>query len=121
MPDVPPEALEPTAAGRRVVRALGATAYAGFVMQSAAAAEAVMDAIARSDGTRASVLEQLRTMRESDGIIGGFRFDRYGDMTPAKLTVLRIRMDKRPSETLRGGYRGAVLDRVLSVPTGLGD
>jgi ABC-type branched-subunit amino acid transport system substrate-binding protein len=121
VPDVPPEALEPTAAGRSVVRALGATAYAGYVMQAAAATEAVMDAIARSDGTRASVLERLRTLRETDGIIGGFRFDRYGDMTPAKLTVLRVRPDKRPRETLRGGYRGAVLDRVLSVPTGLGD
>ena len=40
-----------------------------------------MAAIARSDGTRASVLRELRESEANDGILGSFRFDANGDMT----------------------------------------
>jgi hypothetical protein len=33
---------------------------------------------------RASVLRELHTTRACDGLIGDFRFDRYGDITPAR-------------------------------------
>jgi ABC-type branched-subunit amino acid transport system substrate-binding protein/streptogramin lyase len=117
VPDVLPSALEPTAAGRRVVGTLGANAHAGYVMHAAAAAQVLVEAIARSDGTRASVLDQLHVVQVRRGIIGSFRFDRYGDMTPAKLTVMRIDVDAPRGKTLPGVYRGAVLDRVVTVPT----
>jgi serine/threonine protein kinase len=54
-------------------------------------------AITRSDGSRASVLEELRTVEVKDGLLGDFRFDRYGDITPAKLTVLRVTGRTTPS------------------------
>ncbi len=117
-PDVPPRALDLDADERRIVRALGATADSAYVSETVAATEAVMDAIARSDGTRASVLHEVRTGDVTDGILGSFRFDRYGDMTPARLTVVRIRLGARRRDTLPGGLRGAVLDRVLTVRTG---
>ena len=49
-----------------------------------------MQAIARSDGTRASVLEELRATRVKDGLLGSFRFDRNGDLTPGHEPILRI-------------------------------
>ena len=49
---------------------------------AAQAAEVVLAAIARSDGTRAAVLRELRASRVRDGILGTFRFDGNGDITP---------------------------------------
>ena len=89
-------------------------------MHAAAAAEVVLEAIERSDGTRASVLDQLRRTDGKGGIVGPFGFDRYGDMTPGKITVMQIRRGGRPRNVLHGGYKGAVLDRVLDVPASLG-
>lgn len=113
----PAERTRSPVAGRRVIRALGATAENAYSMQAAAAAEVVMEAIARSDGTRASVLKELRAIKMKDSILGAFGFDRYGDMTPAKLTIMRIGRSTRPGESLSDDYRGAVLDRVVDVPT----
>ena len=45
----------------------------------AQAAEILLDAIARSDGTRASVSRELLRTRVKDGILGDIRFDRFGD------------------------------------------
>ena len=86
------------------------------MLQAAQAAEVVLAAIARSDGTRASVLRELRASRVRGGILGTFRFDGNGDITPAKLTVLRVTgrtarvSDCRPTtgarpSTARGGAR----------------
>jgi hypothetical protein len=77
----------------------------------------VLDAIGRSDGTRASVLEQLRATHVQDGILGSFRFDRYGDITPAEIPVLRITRSPRHGQRL--GVDGAVVDRMVSVPASL--
>ena len=49
-----------------------------------------MRAIARSDGTRASVLRELRASEVNDGILGSFRFDANGDITTASIPILRI-------------------------------
>jgi ABC-type branched-subunit amino acid transport system substrate-binding protein len=86
-------------------------------MHAAVATEVLLDAIARSDGTRASVLDELRGIEIKRGIIGSFHFDRFGDMTPAKLTILRVRLGAKARDRLPGHSR-AVLDRVLTVPTG---
>ena len=76
-----------------------------------------MAAIARSDGTRASVLGEIQAIRVRGGILGSFRFDRNGDITPAKVTVLRVTGDTSPRAPQSPGYRGATVDRVLEVPT----
>jgi branched-chain amino acid transport system substrate-binding protein len=47
-------------------------------------AQIMLDAIARSDGTRASVTSELFTAKVKNGIMGTFSFDRNGDTVPLK-------------------------------------
>ena len=58
---------------------------------AAQAADAMLDAIADSDGSRASVLAALRARRARPGLIGSFRFDAAGDATSAPIVILRAR------------------------------
>ena len=101
-----PEALAPPA--RRFLRSVGAPEdYVDFaeVAQGAQAASVLLDAIARSDGTRAVVVEELFNTRVTGGTLGSFSFDRYGDITPATVGLYSIR-------------NGAlVLDGVVRVPS----
>jgi ABC-type branched-subunit amino acid transport system substrate-binding protein len=115
-PELPPEAVELTADGERFVRGFGDDAHESFALQSAQATETVLAAIARSDGTRASVLGELRATEESDGLFGHFRFDRFGDVTPGRITILRVTADVPPDERVPG-LENAVAERVIEVPT----
>jgi branched-chain amino acid transport system substrate-binding protein len=114
--DLPPRV---TPAARDLARELGPAADDGYVLQAAQAAEVVMQAIARSDGTRASVLRKLRATRVRDGILGDFRFDRNGDITPAKVTVIRVTGDTAPGLPQPAYHRGAIFDRIVMVPESL--
>jgi ABC-type branched-subunit amino acid transport system substrate-binding protein/DNA-binding beta-propeller fold protein YncE len=84
------------------------------VLEAAQATELVLDAIAASDGTRASVLDGLRVSSVSGGILGTFRFDANGDMTPGWVAILRF---TKPDRGDAKDLRGAVVDRVVHVPT----
>jgi len=110
-----------TPAARRIAADLGSAADERFVLHAAQAAEVVLAAIARSDGTRAAVLRELQASGVRDGILGTFRFDGNGDITPAKLTVLRVTGRSAADERLPAVYQGATVDRVLEVPTSLVD
>ena len=77
-------------------------------------AEVLLDAIARSDGTRASVVQQLFATRVVDGLIGDFQFDANGDPTLQAVTVMRVAPPSE-GETIVG-LEGAVFDRVIAVP-----
>jgi branched-chain amino acid transport system substrate-binding protein len=57
---------------------------------AAQATEVVLDAIARSDGSRRSVLEQLFATRVKDGLLGSFGFDANGDTTESPVTIVRV-------------------------------
>jgi len=57
---------------------------------AAEATEVLLDAIGRSDGSRASVIEQLFRTKVRDGLLGSFAFDANGDTTEAPITVLRV-------------------------------
>ena len=113
-----------TPAGRRLLAAFEATQPGGPVLSGTAlpetleAAEIVVDAIARSDGTRASVVQELRRSRVRGGAFGGFAFDRNGDMTPAPFAILRI-TGGRGAAGLASDFRGAVVDRTVRAPIGL--
>jgi branched-chain amino acid transport system substrate-binding protein len=61
----------------------------------AQATEILLDAIARSDGTRASVSRELLRTRVENGILGDIRFDRYGDPVEAPVTIYRVE-DQEP-------------------------
>jgi ABC-type branched-subunit amino acid transport system substrate-binding protein len=86
------------------------------VLEAAQTAELVLQAIARSDGTRASVLDELNASRVRDGLLGSFRFDRNGDVTPATVPILRITGSTPPGAGLPSGFQGAVVHRVVEVP-----
>jgi len=67
-------------------------------------AELLLDAIARSDGSRASVLEEIRKTRIRDGIVGSIAFDRNGDIRERPIGVYRVE---------DGAW---VADRVIVIP-----
>jgi branched-chain amino acid transport system substrate-binding protein len=62
---------------------------------AAQATEVMLDAIARSDGTRASVVRELFKTRVEDGILGTFSFDRNGDTTAGAVTIFRVEKGKQ--------------------------
>ena len=53
-------------------------------------AELLLDAIGRSDGSRASVLEEIRKTRVEGGILGDISFDRNGDLRERPIAVYSI-------------------------------
>jgi ABC-type branched-subunit amino acid transport system substrate-binding protein len=113
-----------TSEGRRLVRAFAATqpktAQLDFVPETMQAVEVLLGAIARSDGTRGSVLEQLRRTNVENGILGSFRFDARGDMSPRLIAVNRVERGKivfnRSSRCRRHLSRRRKVDRALSRP-----
>jgi len=120
--DHPATALPLTAAGRRFARDVGAfDAPLQGILEAGQAAELVLKAIARSDGTRASVLEELRASEVRKGILGSFRFDRNGDMTTTLIPILRLTGTTPPGAGLPSDFQGAVVDRVVRVPARLVD
>jgi ABC-type branched-subunit amino acid transport system substrate-binding protein len=103
----------------RFIRDLGETARAQNALHTVQATEMVLDAIAHSDGTRASVLRELQATRVTGGDLGNFTFDRYGDINPAKVTILRVTGHTPRHVNLPLDYEGAVIDRVETVPASL--
>lgn len=98
LPGLPPAALP--AAGQRFRRELGAPpGLAAFgAPEAAQATEVLLQAIARSDGTRASVVRELFATRVKDGILGSFSFDRNGDIVPRPVGVYRFERGKFVTE-----------------------
>ena len=118
--DVPPDARLDSPAGRRFASDFGAleTPVQGL-LPAAQAADVLLDAIARSDGTRRSVLEQLRDTRVTDGYLGDFRIDRHGDITPAQLPIYRVSDRASAGANVPEHLEGTVVERVISVPARL--
>jgi branched-chain amino acid transport system substrate-binding protein len=114
--DVTRGQLELTPAAKRFLADFGDEGSGGFILESAQAAELVLRAIARSDGTRESALEKLKASRVKDGILGSFHFDRNGDLTPAKMPIIRITGSTPPSARLPEFLQGAVIDRAVEIP-----
>ncbi len=103
---IPNGALPP--AGRRFLQAFeasrGGEPSPDFsATYGAQAAEILLDAIARSDGTRTSVTRELFRTTVEDGILGDIRFDEHGDLVEGPFTIYRV-AGKRP-----------VVDRVVTV------
>ncbi len=61
-----------------------------FSVHTAEATRMMLDAIARSDGTRAQVLERLFAARVEDSYVGDFEIDRYGDTTLTEIGFYQI-------------------------------
>ena len=81
-------------AGKAFVERFGAEVggqpqvYAAYAAQ---AANVLLDAIAASDGTRASVNENLLKTNVTDGILGTFAIDENGDTNANPVTMYQIR------------------------------
>jgi branched-chain amino acid transport system substrate-binding protein len=87
-PGIPADELPP--AGQRFLHELlGAAEPLLHTAEGAQAAEVLLDAIARSDGSRASVVEEVFRTKVTNGILGTFSFDRYGDIVPAPVGLYR--------------------------------
>jgi branched-chain amino acid transport system substrate-binding protein len=116
------ESLGP--AGRRFVRGFAKTQPDGavpnglYVVEAAEAAEVLLEAIERSKGTRASVIEELHRLEIENGILGNLSFDENGDITPATITIFRITGTGREAD-IPDFYGGADFDRVVQVPASL--
>jgi ABC-type branched-subunit amino acid transport system substrate-binding protein len=77
----------------------------------------LLDAIARSDGTRASVLRQLHATDIRDGLVGPIRFDHGGDVVDGPVTILRLQHGGRAVPD--PAFRNTVVDRVITPPAGI--
>jgi branched-chain amino acid transport system substrate-binding protein len=61
-----------------------------YAVHAGQVAEIVLDAIGRSDGGRAKVLDNLYDTTVRGGLVGDFSFDRFGDSTLTSIAVYRI-------------------------------
>ena len=82
------------ARGKRFVREFGATQRDGghvtrLDVYAAAATEVLLDAIARSDGTRASVTRALGTTKLADSVVGRLVLDAHGEPLAQPIAVVR--------------------------------
>ena len=107
--------------GRHFVARFAATQGGRVVhpqsVYAAQAADVLLDAIADSNGTRASVVSELARTRLRRGLIGSLAFDSAGDAIRAPVTIVRA---------ARGGGSGTVVStegarvvRVIDVPSSL--
>jgi DNA-binding SARP family transcriptional activator/ABC-type branched-subunit amino acid transport system substrate-binding protein/streptogramin lyase len=94
-PGVPPNTL--TGPGARFVSRFGATigqTPEHYSVYAAQATQLLLHAIARSNGTRASVNHELFTSRIHNGILGDFAITPSGDTTASKVTIYRLTAGK---------------------------
>jgi branched-chain amino acid transport system substrate-binding protein len=73
----------------RLATAIGTRPYT-YSIYAAQAAELLLDAIGRSDGTRASVVENVLSARIDGGILGTFAITPTGDTTSRVVSVYRV-------------------------------
>ena len=112
LPGVVTEALPPE--GDEFVRRFARTQPGAVIEPSAVyaaqATEVLLDALARSDGTRASVLDALFTTEIRDGLLGDFSFDERGDISESPVTILRVTRGGDSNDV--ASAEGGVVERV---------
>ena len=87
------------------------------VAYAAEAAELLIAAIARSDGTRASVTRALIATHLRDSLIGPIAFDANGDPTPSPITINRV--DAAVPHRNHRAPQGSVPERTYEPPASL--
>jgi branched-chain amino acid transport system substrate-binding protein len=89
IPGLPTSSL--SALGRQIAGKFGPShPGSGGPPYAAQAVDVLLQAIAASDGTRASVTEHLFKARVRGGILGDLSFDKNGDPTLNPVTIIRI-------------------------------
>jgi branched-chain amino acid transport system substrate-binding protein len=93
----PNEKLGPT--GQKFVKDFGATQASGNVdpysSYAAQAADVILTAIEKSDGTRAAVANNLLHTKVTDGILGSFQINENGDTNSNPVTIYQIKNGKQ--------------------------
>jgi branched-chain amino acid transport system substrate-binding protein len=86
---VPPRDAGP--AGQTILKTTGSEEHAQYgALYGATATKILLDAIARSDGSRSSVLKNVFAASSPAGIIGPFKFDHEGDPTRSGVMIVQI-------------------------------
>jgi YVTN family beta-propeller protein len=97
-----PGGLGPT--GRKFVEAFGADQtghpVSNLDVHAAAATEVLLDAIARSDGTREGVARALKETRLDDSVLGPIELDANGEPVSNLFSILRIERGGAPQNVL---------------------
>jgi branched-chain amino acid transport system substrate-binding protein len=110
------------AAGRRFLKQFAATQPGGvldpstgyWVAYAAAATQSLLDAIARSDGTRPAIVRALSTARLDATTVGEMAFDRNGDTTNRPIAIYRA---QNPGGSIQfEAVQGASYVRTIRVP-----
>jgi DNA-binding SARP family transcriptional activator/ABC-type branched-subunit amino acid transport system substrate-binding protein len=102
------------AAGQRFLHSFGPNTPSWGAAYAAQAAEALLGAIARSDGTRQSVLEQLHDTDIQHGLVGPIRFDHNGDVIDGPITILRLQANRYAIND--ASFANTVVDRIITTP-----
>ena len=100
-----PPADRLTGRGKSFVDAFGATVggpekVTADAAYAAQATEVLLDAIAASDGSQASVAEKLSATNVTDGIMGSFTIDANGDTTRGAMSIFQIEKGKQSIVTV---------------------
>jgi DNA-binding SARP family transcriptional activator/ABC-type branched-subunit amino acid transport system substrate-binding protein len=88
-----------------------------YAVYAAQATEVLLAAIARSDGTRPSVVDQLFRLRIENGLLGSFSFDRNGDITESPVTIFQV--GGAGTSTAIQSVEGGTVVRVVRPPATL--
>jgi len=92
------------AAGKAFVKNFGTFQHQAtvdpYAVYAAQAAQVLLNAIAKSDGTRAGVNAQIFKTSVSGGILGTFKIDKNGDTTLKGITIYKITGGKGPFDRL---------------------
>ena len=108
-------------AGQAFVDRFGAAQARGRIdpaaVYAAQATEALVGAIARSDGSRESVRHQLLPSRTTSGVLGSMALDARGDPDPAPVTVYRL--VHRANDAAMASTAGAIATTVIDPPARL--
>jgi hypothetical protein len=115
------DALGPT--GNRLLRVLKkAEPTAGlsgaYLPETSQLTAIVVDAIARSNGTRNSILAALSRVHVSNGILGNFSFDANGDRSPAVFTIFRV-TGHTHDQALSPDFQGAAISQTVTIQPNL--
>lgn len=90
IPGIDPRALR--GEGRRLIARVRASVGEPhpYVVAAAQATQMLLDAIARSDGTRPSVVDELFAGEVRGGLLGNFSVTPSGDLTANRVTIFRV-------------------------------
>jgi YVTN family beta-propeller protein len=110
-------------AGKRFLRALQkaaptVTLSGVYLPETAQLTALVLDAIAHSNGTRASILSALRRAHVANSILGNFGFDPNGDKSPATFTIVQV-TGHTHDQTLSTDFQGATINRTITIQPNL--